>query len=244
MNNHLNKPNYNIWEVQNSEFKSFTITPTENALILIKTLTTLQLPINTSLFIRGSYLENDFLYPNSDIDLMIVGIENYENLKNQINNVLSFLKIPIDIVILSKQEIESNAAYRLLLQTRAYLISGEKIILTPIKANFDTMKHFYFHYKPFFIPEILYRNQSSCFTFLKQLTRSFGVIYFLKHGNQFSRDIKTCIQWAKEIDFKIGVELEQIWERFDKDSGSESYEIKNILASFFTLSDQLTKKHI
>ena len=67
---------------------------------------------------------------------------------------------------------------------------------------------------------------------LKQITRSYGVLYFMHNPNVFSRDISTCLNWAIEIDYKTGIILKELWDSVDYPITYEKYNLSKVKSAF------------
>lgn len=236
--------NYNIWEVKEGLFTPFQIIPSINSNLIVPALDELELPINTSIYLRGSFLENNTLHQNSDIDLIIIGESKNESLIKDLKRKLSFTKRNIEILSLTPTQIEERATFRLLLQTRSLLIKGLVHFFNPVKANLDTMKDHFFHYKPHMIYPYLSMDKSTRLIQLKLITRAYGILYFLHTRNKFSRDIQTCINWALEIDKNAGLILQKYWENLDFVEHYKREDLSRLKSAFLIESEIAIKKYL
>jgi hypothetical protein len=235
--------NCRIWNVCDGKFSPFKITPTKNSEVLSSTIRKIKIPVNTSIYLRGSYLESDFLFPNSDIDLVIISNFINHDFIEKIKVSLINFKRPIEILSLSKSEIKERHTYRLLLHTRSLHVAGPKIKFSPVKANLETMQDHYFQYKPHMISEYLSMNKIIRIMQLKQITRSYSIIYFMYNTNVFSRDISTCLNWAIELDNKTGSILKDLWESVDYPKKYQQNSLSIIKSAFLIESLRVIKKY-
>lgn len=220
-----------IWSINNGYFTPFKINISRNAEYVLSILKDIRITPDQSIYLRGSFLESNKLYPSSDIDIFLVS-ENFETKSvDEIKNKLNFTNRNIEIVLLSKNQIKNNPYHRLLLHTRSLLISGKKINFEPVKADLETMRDHLFHYKPFMLAPHLSKNKNIRIIQLKQITRAYGILYFL-YQNEFSRDIQTCSNWAKEINYSAGIFLEEMWSTIDFTSSYETVDLSFIKNSF------------
>lgn len=202
---------YPIWSTHEGYFKSFDIKNTPLYNEISDKIASISLPASSSLYMRGSIVEEFKPHPKSDVDIILIqSSEKSQEIIKILHSELSYLNRPIEIHPMTMNEINSNPTFELLLHTRAKHLSGLKIDFNPILANFETMSSHYNTYRAYMINDILVGNEQQRVCELKQITRSFGIVNFLLLG-EFSRDIYTCIQWAKRIDKKAGELLELFW---------------------------------
>ena len=228
--------NCTIWNVVDGYFSPFNIIPSSNSKLLASAVSKLDIPINTSIYLRGSYLEYDLLFPNSDIDLIVISDNIKPDSIDKIRNSLVDFKRPVEILSLCRNEIKNRHAIRLLLHTRSLHISGHKIIFSPVKADIETMRDHYFQYKPHMISANLSLQKNIRIMQLKQITRSFGVLYFMHNFNKFSRDILTCLNWAIELDYKTGSTLKELWNSVDYPRTYKETNLNEIKSAFLIAS--------
>ena len=230
---------YPIWEIRDGEFQPFNIIPSCNFHTISEALLDVELPHEASLFLRGSFLEESIPHSGADIDIVIVSDE-YANIEitSKIKKILAFTQRPIEVLCLNKSQLHCNLVFRLLLHTRSFKVLGQFINIKSVKADFETMRHHFFHYKFFLLHDFLPVDKQSRLHYLKQITRTFGVIYFLNNRKMFSRDIYTCIQWAKEINNSLGCHLEEYWNTLENISFSQEINIKNLKNFLLKQSEQ------
>ena len=230
--------NCRIWNVYDGEFCRFNISPSFNSKYITSTIEQIEIPIDTSVYLRGSYLENDILFSNSDIDLIIISDNIQYDFLETLKANLANLKRPIEILSLSRREIKTRHTYRLLLHTRSLHISGPKIIFSPVKANLETMQDHYFQYKPHMISENLSMNKNIRIMQLKLITRAYGILYFMFEKSKFSRDISTCLNWAIELDNKTGLILTDLWNSVDNPETYQQFSLFEIKTAFLIESQR------
>jgi len=220
-----------IWAINGGFFTPFKINISKNAECVLSKLKEIIISPNQSIYLRGSFLECKKLFSSSDIDIIVVA-DNLDNqIINEIKSKLDFTNRYIEIVLLSQDQINKRPSYRLLLHTRSLLVNGLRIEFEPVKADIETMRDHLFHYKPFMLAPYLSKNKNIRITQLKQITRSYGILYFL-YQNKFSRDIKTCTLWAKEINETAGNFLKEMWNNIDFTSSYEKEDLSIIKTSF------------
>ena len=235
---------YQVWEVKEGLFTPFQITPSKNVNLITTALNNLELPKNTSIYLRGSFLENNTLYQNSDIDLVVIAEFVDETLLNKLRRKLSFTKRSIEILSLTPAQIDKNDTFRLLLHTRSLLIKGPECFFNPVKACLEAMKDHFFHYKPHMIYPLLSMDKSTRLIQLKAITRSYVILYFLHTRNKFSRDIETCVIWAMEIDKNAGHILKRHWENLDDYFNYKREDLSKLKSTFLIESEVAIKKYL
>ena len=234
---------YPIWDSIDGFFQPFNIKTTPLFEEIKSEISSITLPISSSLYMRGSLTEELYPHPKSDVDIILIDTRNQtEIISNTIREKLAYLNRPIEINPLKMQEINSSQLYRLLLQTRATHISGRKIDFKPVAADLETMKNHYYTYLAFTLNDVLKSTIQRRVCELKQLTRSFGIVNFLLHG-QFSRDIFTCIQWAKRIDQEAGSQLESFWYQIDQNTHIPNMDIRYIKEKLWYYSNEGVKMY-
>jgi hypothetical protein len=225
-----------IWKVCDGEFSPFEIIPSTNSKLLASAIGKFQIPENISIYLRGSYLENDSLFKNSDIDLVIISENVVPDFLEKLKSSLAELNRPVEILCLSQSELQLRHTHRLLLHTRSLHIAGPKIKFFPVKANLETMQDHYFHYKPHMMSANLSMDKNVRITQLKQITRAYGILYFMFDMVKFSRDISTCLNWAVELDSKTGLVLKSLWNSVDNPKRYKRYSLNEIKSSFLEKS--------
>lgn len=204
-----------IWKIQKGAFLPFDIVPSQNSNQVVSAIKQLDIPKNTSIYLRGSFLETDILHPNSDVDLVIISETSVLEFIQTINTHLAFINRPIEIVCLSSEDLHLSSTYRLLLHTRSLHIAGPEVVFDPVLANLETMRGHYFHYKPHMLAATLSLSKPLRIMQLKQITRSYGILHFMLDGSEFSRDIPTCLKWANQMNKQNGAELIRLWDTVD-----------------------------
>jgi hypothetical protein len=221
-----------VWSVYDGCFSPFNIIPSKNSESLVSTIQKINIPINTSIYLRGSYLESDFLFPNSDIDLVLISDNIQPELIDVIKTSLVKFNRSVEILGLCLSEVQVRHAFRLLLHTRSLHVTGPKIEFRPVKADLATMQDHYFQYKPHMLSEKLSINKSMRIMQLKQITRAYGILYFMYNSNVFSRDISTCLNWALELDSKSGSILSALCDSVDYPKLYTEYNLSKIISAF------------
>ena len=234
--------NCRIWNVVDGYFSSFNIIPSSNSELLTSTIRKLNIPNNTSIYLRGSYLEHDLLFPNSDIDLIVISDNIKQDFLESIRTCLVDFKRSVEILSLRQCEIQNRQTFRLLLHTRSLHISGQKIIFRPVKADLETMQDHFFQYKPHMMSTNLSLQKNIRIMQLKQITRSYGVLYFMHNSNVFSRDILTCLNWAIELDNKTGSVLKELWDSVDYPQIYKETDLNEIKSAFLIESKRALGK--
>jgi hypothetical protein len=236
--------NNQIWEVKEGFFLPFQITPSTHSTFITPVLKDVELTKNQSIYLRGSFLENNSLHQNSDVDLIVIGESIDKTLINNLKRKLSFTKRSIEILSLTPAQVENSSIFRLLLQTRSLHLKGRVRFFSPVKANLETMKDHFFHFRPHMIFPILSMDKSIRLIQLKLITRSYGVLYFLHSRDKFSRDIETCLFWAKEIDEIAGRTLQKHWENLDLVENYKKEDISSIISRFLIEFEKAIKKYL
>jgi predicted nucleotidyltransferase len=220
-----------IWSIKNEYFTPFKMNICRNAEYVISILKKISITSDQSIYLRGSFLESNELFPGSDIDIIVIDDKLENQVIYEIKSKLDFTNRNIEIVLLSQDQIKNRPSYRLLLHTRSLLVSGKIINFDPVKADLETMRDHLFQYKPFMVSQYLSKNKNIRIIQLKQITRAYGILYFL-YQNKFSRDIKTCTLWAKEINHTAGNFLEEMWGKVDFTSSYENVDLSIIKTTF------------
>ena len=114
----------------------------------------------------------------------------------EIEEKLSFLNRPIEILCLPQNYFLQDIPRALLGTTRSYPIVGPNFPTVSIKADIHTARAHWNLYNPLKYHSG-YRPQKSLII-AKQLFRSVGVIQLIEN-QRFSRHLPTCLQWAWEI---------------------------------------------
>ena len=234
--------NCRIWNVVDGYFSPFNITPSTNSELLASTIRKINIPINTSIYLRGSYLESDLLFPNSDIDLVTISEDINQYFLEKLKSNLENFNRSIEILSLRQSETQKRHALRLLLHTRSLHVAGPKIKFSPVKADLETMRDHYFQYKPHMISPNLSLRKNIRIMQLKQITRSYGVLYFMHNPNVFSRDILTCLNWAIELDYKPGSILKELWNSVDYPRTYKENNLSEIKSAFLIESRRAVDK--
>jgi hypothetical protein len=228
--------NCSIWYISDGYFSPFKLIPTKNSELLASTIRKINIPVNISIYLRGSFLESDFLFPNSDIDLVAISDNISKDFLEALKTKLENFKRPIEILSLGQSETQKRHSLRLLLHTRSLHIAGPKIKFSPVKADLETMQDHYFQYKPHMIPANLSLNKNIRIMQLKQITRAYGILYFMHNSKVFSRDISTCLNWAIELDNKTGSILKDLWDSVDYPRTYKKYLLSEIKSAFLNES--------
>jgi len=234
--------NCKIWYVSDGFFSPIKIIPTTNSELLTSTIRKIKIPINTSIYLRGSFLESDFLFPNSDIDLVTISDNINQDFLEKLKSNLENFNRSIEILSLRQSETQKRHALRLLLHTRSLHVAGPKIKFRPVKADLETMQDHYFHYKPHMIAASLSLHKNIRIMQLKQITRAYGILYFMHKSKVFSRDISTCLNWAIELDNKTGSILKNLWDLVDFSKTYKETNLSEIKSAFIIESQRAVNK--
>ena len=180
---------------------------------------------NASVLLRGSILEQSKPHFAADIDILILT----ENLKKMRFNfsVLNKFGRFLDIVCIDISNERDEVLYTLA-KTRSLHICGNKFSNGKIKVSKQLLVDHWLKYAPFRLPNILSSVKSRRLSEVKQIIRTVGVIYFLKY-NKFSRDIRTCINWAKDESKEMGEEIEELFKTVSANEPT-NFDIRKIKA--------------
>ena len=229
----LRQGTFSLWSIQDGLFHSIPLAETPIYNEITAKVRSIAIPEGDSLFIRGSMVEEHSPHPKSDIDFFYVGdVYQGHRISKEIELKLNDLNRPVEVAVITKYEAETSDVYRLLLQTRSKHIAGKPMVFAPVKANFKTMQSHYNRYGAFMVSDVLSGAMQRRVCELKQLTRSFAISHFFLH-QQFSRDIFTCVKWAKQIDLKAGNLLENYWHQLDDSLELPNMEVRYIKQVLF-----------
>jgi len=115
---------------------------------------------------------------------------------------------------------------------RSLYLVGEQMPAEQITIDIALINSFWKAYNPSFPPDLMFSNRVSRVCALKNLTRCFGLISFIEHGN-FTRDIDECLSYAKRYDENIYQLLIHNWSMVDFRQPLPLKEIKNYLVSYY-----------
>lgn len=157
-------------------------------------------------FLRGSHLETPEPFARSDVDLFVLYDDN-----RQFNMLQAVLPggFDYDIKIESKCKPIQDIVTLALLDGRSVQICGppRQAGLIPADKNF-AWQH-WIKYCPSLIPNQLDTENPFSLIHFKLLTRCIGVLSYLR-DQMFTRDIDTCIEWARDADLDIYGNLMEI----------------------------------
>lgn len=205
---------YPVWETNNGYFQPFSIRSTQLSKAITDDIDKIKFESDVSVYLRGSCYEEEKPHPKSDIDIIILGTKRDKYIFENIHSYLKKYKRPVEISFCYKSEINLNFSVLLLLSTRSKLIFGKTNHFPAVPANLQTMTDHYYRYCYFLLPDTLKSPINQRVHELKNLTRSFGIVYFIRYG-LFSRDIYTCIKWAFELDYSVGEKLVSYWNQIN-----------------------------
>ncbi len=190
---------------------------------------------DVTVHVRGSFLEESNPSKQADIDLYVIfhsntiNVEYIERLKK---NLTGFERI-IDIHGFTLNRIQRTPVEFFLLHTMSYYLYGHEIEKQKIKIDSNLIMAFWDAYNPEFAPDILYNNRLSRVCALKNLTRCFGLINLIERG-VFSRNIATCLGYAKFQNIQIFNHLTSCWDKVDQNKPLHLGEIKTYLVDYKT----------
>lgn len=222
-----------LWDTANGCFIPFAIEKNLTCVQLERMVAGLSPPQGTSLYLRGSILEEVNPHPSADIDIILVCDEQHpaERFINQLLEQLSKLGRDVDLSILSEADARLNIPHRLLLHTRSVRLWGKMREFDPVAANLVTMKAHLCAYAPSFPPDIFVASLRSRVSALKNLTRCFGVFMFVD-GGRFTRDIITCIDYACSLKKDVGEMLRNAWRDVEIRKPIELKPIKQFICEY------------
>jgi len=209
---------YPVWEINNGYFQPFSIRSTQLSKAIIDDIGKIRFESDVSVYLRGSCYEEETPYPKSDIDIIIIGTKWDKYIFENIHSCLKKYNRPVEISFSYNSEINLHFSMLLLLNTRSKLIFGEGWHFPPVPANLQTMTDHYYRYCYFLLPDVLSSSINQRVHELKNLTRNFGIVYFMHYG-LFSRDIYTCLKWAYELNYSVGEKLEGFWNQLNHSTG-------------------------
>ncbi len=180
---------------------------------------------NASVLLRGSIIEQSKPHFAADIDILIL-TENLRKLRFDFSALTKFGRF-LDIVCIDISNERDEVLYTLA-RTRSIHICGNKFSNGKIKVSKQLLVDHWLKYAPFRLPNILSSVKNRRLSEVKQIIRSVGIIYFLKY-NKFSRDIRTCINWAKIESKEIGEEVEQLFKTVSSNKQT-TFDIRKIKA--------------
>jgi predicted nucleotidyltransferase len=209
---------YSVWDINNGYFLPFSIKTTQFSKAIIEDIRKIKFEKDVSIYLRGSCYEEEKPHPKSDIDIVIIGTKLEKYLIENISSCLEKYNRPVEISFIYNSEIKFSPSILLLLSTRSKLILGKKIHFPAVPANLQTMADHYYKYCYFLLPDTLKSSKTQRLHELKNLTRNFGIVYFMQYG-LFSRDIYTCLKWAYELNYSVGEKLEGFWNQLNHSTG-------------------------
>lgn len=151
-----------------------------------------------SLYIRGSIIEEPYPFDASDIDFFLIGPpEATQKVIEVFMGTLSPHFKAIDVVPLTREAVQENIVFRLLIHTRSLILAGPKVDFPPVPADWKTA---HAHWKLFNIEELtdyIDADASSNACMVKNLLRAIAILYLPQQ--QFSRHLPTCLKWGLKI---------------------------------------------
>lgn len=205
---------YPVWEINNGYFQPFSIKSTLLSKAIIDDISKIRFESDVSVYLRGSCYEEEKPHPKSDIDIIIIGTKWDKYIIENIHSCLKKYNRPVEISFSYDSEIIFYFSMLLLLNTRSKLIFGKERHFPPVPANLQAMTDHYYRYCYFLLPDVLSSPINQRVHELKNLTRNFGIIYFMRYGF-FARDIYTCTKWAFELNYSIGDKLNYFWNQIN-----------------------------
>jgi len=222
-----------IFPIRDGRFVPVDLPETPLCRRIAEAILELYLPPGYSVYLRGSCVERVDPHPHADIDLVVIGSAFPSVLRDEFQEALVGEGRPVEVSYLSLEGLERDQVHRVLLSTRARLIAGPARSISPVEVSDQIIWSFWNRYSVFMIR--LIENEHPCQRLckLKQLTRGFGVaIWFFK--GEFSRDIATCLEFARDWAPEAANLLHQEWAEIDTTNGSltRSQEMDPILFPF------------
>ena len=163
---------------------------------VLSALKSIQIPDSMSLYVRGGVVEERNPHPQADIDLLLIG-ESTTTIVEEITAVLKPLQRPIEPVALHLRELQRLYPIMMMIQYRSLLVYGSSIDLPKIPIDSKIIESLWRLYHPIFCMETLQGSVMSRLRSVKYLIRSVGVLGLFQ--GRYSRDLRTCIEWSKEL---------------------------------------------
>lgn len=193
-----------IWNIENGwiipvAFPSDTALTKQIRHIIIRDNKT-----DVPIFLRGSMIEQVRPHPNADIDLLVVSHDK--------NPAISFRGLAHLNRFIDPQRIDPSlrdTVLTTLLWTRSIQLVGTPIAPKPVPITKDWIFAHWLRHGTNRLPNRLISQALRRVAETKQLIRTVGLIWLMKEG-KFSRDLNTCVQWAKNINKVAGAELEEM----------------------------------
>ena len=199
------------WEIKNHCFVPInweTVPRTPDAIRLISKIQHTILDTNIPIFIRGSILEEVHPHPKADIDIIYIAPQSHTT--PIFSNLRRCTQRDIDINVYSKDASEPKYFLLPLLHVRAMQISGPHLHQQHIPVNLDFVFNLWNQYNISQLPRIITADDPKRISRLKQLFRTLGLLSLL-HGDGFTRDIHSCLDWLHEQDVLLSTTAQQIW---------------------------------
>ena len=190
------------WAIKNGFFvPTQTFEPSDSFDALCEHLEPLQKLFWTqqsSLYLRGSMLEEAYPHPLADLDLFLVGpAAPAKILAPRVKQNLATIFSRVDLVCLTHLDVASNPCFRLLLHTRSLIIAGNPLSFQPVPANWETAQAHWRQYRITEIPDRLICDGTSNVCMTKNLLRAIALLQL--PNQRFSRDLATCTAWGIEL---------------------------------------------
>jgi hypothetical protein len=178
-------------------------------------------------------------HPCADLDLIVIAPHNrWLTIEALLSEVLSAQPWLVDVQPHTLDSANSCLPSRLLLHTRSQLLCGKEQEFRPVAANDQTMRAHLRRYGAAILPDCLDGPKSLRLCQLKQITRSFGCLAF-SQGENFSRDIATCLFYAEELSPQSGRMLWSCWDQVCEEEEPAPFDIAFIRTSLIQLSEDI-----
>ncbi len=223
---------YPMCPIKDGFFEPLAISPGDRAREIRERVQRTNLTPEVDVFLRGSVLEEPTPHPEADLDLVVVcSRRHWADVSATLQQTLAPLGRPIDLLPIEPNDLQVAPSIRLLITTRSLHLSGRCPLFPLVAADLRTMKAHWFRYAPFNLPSVLTSSRRRRVCELKLLTRSFGVLEFFSTG-RFSRGIKTCLHWAREINPEAGLRLHRFWTALEDGKALPDMNIDPIRQAF------------
>lgn len=205
------------WTTKDGYFQKIDTPLTPSCILAREIAENLKLSPDVSLYLRGSVLEENRPHPSADLDLVLVhgACRPHGRALEEVRDRFKSMAPEVDLSVVSMPELAFSAPHRLLLETRASLLSGPQKCFDRVASDRCAMEAHLEIYAPSFPPDTFVASKRSRVSVLKNLTRCFGVFRFTDGGG-FTRDIATCLSYAAALDKNVAGFLVNAWRFVDE----------------------------